>query len=130
MSQLIWSNEYSIGVPDIDHEHRQLIEFINRLYKKLGENGSEMTVEDFLNEVYKIMSAHFTHEEKMMREHNYAHYADHKSDHALLLDEIKELMFDFRETSEFDKDVLNEHLERWFTIHFRTKDAHLHKILN
>ena len=129
MHLITWSNEYSIGIPDIDREHRQLIELINRQFNKLDGDGSTVTVLEFLKEIHKDMSAHFANEEKIMRERGYDQYEDHKSEHALVLDEIKELMFDFKETSHFDKEVLGEHLKKWFIVHFKTKDARLHNKL-
>ena len=129
MSLIIWSDEYSIGVPDVDREHEQLIELINRLYNKFEEDSSETTVLEVLKEIHRDMSAHFSNEEKFMRERGYDQYVDHKSEHALLLDEIKEVMFYYEEISDFDKGALGEHLKKWFIVHFKTKDARLHNKL-
>ena len=36
MSPITWRDEYSVGLPDVDHEHRELIAMINELAASLG----------------------------------------------------------------------------------------------
>ena len=85
---------------------------------------------DFLGEVYAQISAHFALEEKIMRERGYDHYADHKADHEALLDGIRDIMDEQARGAYADYDeVLSAHLQSWFTLHFKTKDARLHRML-
>ncbi|MDH3671226.1 MAG: hemerythrin family protein [Gammaproteobacteria bacterium] len=129
MSLIEWKKEFLIGVPDVDHEHRELIELINRLHASLDRDDPPITVEEFLGDIYAQISAHFALEEKIMRHHNYDEYKEHKADHERLLDDIRDIMDDYQDDSRFDKERLAERLKSWFTLHFKTKDARLHKSL-
>jgi hemerythrin len=129
MPLLEWKQEFALGVPDVDHEHRELIELINVLYAHLEQKDSAISVEDFLGEIYAKISAHFALEEKIMREHTYDQYEDHKADHERLLDEIRDIMDAYEDDARFDKNELAACLSTWFTEHFKTKDARLHKYL-
>lgn len=130
MPLIEWRQEFALGVADVDHEHRELIELINELYRHLEQPGSDVSVEDFLGEIYAKISAHFALEEKIMRERTYDQYADHKADHERLLDEIRDIMDAYEDDTRFDKNELAACLSTWFTEHFKTKDARLHKHLH
>ena len=65
----------------------------------------------------------------MMREYKYDAYIDHKIDHERLLDEIRELMDDFEYLPEADFGNFGKELEAWFSGHFKSQDARLHRML-
>jgi hemerythrin len=129
MSLIDWRDEFSVGVPDVDHEHRQLIALINELYANMSREDRKYGVEDFLGEIYSQISAHFALEEKIMRQYRYDQYEDHKQDHERLLDELRDMMDEYEENASFSDAVLAEALRSWFTEHFKTRDARLHSHL-
>ena len=124
-----WQDNFSIGVPSVDYEHRQLVELINTLHADLSSGSPNYTVMDFLGEIYAKISAHFALEERIMREQQYDEYDAHKADHERLLDVLRDIMDDYEDGACFDEQVLAERLRTWFTEHFSTKDARFHKRL-
>ncbi len=129
MPLIEWRQEFSLGIPDVDHEHCELIGLINELYAHVQQKDSTVSVEDFLGEIYAKISAHFALEEKIMRERHYDQYQDHKADHERLLDEIRDIMDAYEDDAHFNESALAACLNSWFTEHFKTKDARLHKYL-
>ena len=129
MSLLQWKSEYAIGIEAVDHEHREMIDLINGLHDSLSEPDTEITIAEFLGEIYAKIAAHFALEERVMRERGYDEFADHKADHERLLDDIREIMDDYELRGTFDDDTLATRLRDWFGTHFSTKDARLHKYL-
>jgi len=129
MPLIEWKTEFSVGIAEVDHEHQQLIALINALYDVLPRDDAGHKVMDFLGEIYTQIAAHFALEEKIMRSRGYDQYADHKSDHERLLDELRDIMDDYEEKAYFNDRAFAEHLESWFTGHFKTQDARLHKYL-
>ena len=127
MSVLQWREEFSVGVEEVDHEHRELIELIRALQLKLHEGADTGEVIDILGEIYAQISAHFALEEKMMRESHYAAYADHKEDHETLLDDLRDIMDEVEDDGVLDEPRLTDDLDRWFSDHFKTHDAKLHR---
>lgn len=65
-----------------------------------------------------------------MRDSSYDQYIEHKGDHEVLLDDIRDLMDDAWDDPFFDRDSFGRRLSDWFGQHFRTKDARLHEILH
>lgn len=129
MALIEWKDEFSVGVPDVDHEHQELIALINELHAAMSSGDSEYTVMDFLGEIHAHVAAHFALEEKIMRERKYDQYAEHKADHEDLLDELRDIMDDYEENARFSDDEFAEAVGKWFTDHFKSRDARLHKHL-
>lgn len=131
MSLIQWKDEFKIGILSVDHEHRRMVEMINKLHSKLSEDADRDTIADFLGEIHALISAHFALEEKEMREMAYDEFEDHKADHEDLLDQIRDMMDELEQdrTGAVTR-TLGERLNRWFTEHFRTYDARLHGFLS
>ena len=129
MTLIAWKKQYSLGVPAIDYEHRELIELINELYASVQREGTDTSVADFLGELYTRITAHFALEEKIMRDSHYDEYLDHKTDHERLLDDIRDLMDDYDDGVYVDVERFGARLDDWFSEHFRTRDARLHKMI-
>jgi len=124
MALLTWNDRYSVGVEAVDHEHRELIDLINALHAAIGTGEAEDTEAQF-GDLLRAIAAHFALEEKLMREHRYSDYGTHKADHEVLLDEIRDMM-DGDAPSDSE---LARRLDAWFTRHFATHDAKLHRRL-
>jgi hemerythrin len=127
MQLLRWKDEYSVGIEAVDHEHRELIELINRLHDQLDAEDARLTVPAFFGDLLEGISAHFALEEKIMRELGYRRLTPHKDDHERLLDELREIMDAFERSEEIDAVELGRRLDTWFSRHFRTHDAEFHQ---
>lgn len=129
MKLLRWKEEYSVGILAVDHEHRQLIESINRLHDAFAAGDAAQTASAFFGDLLKEISAHFALEEKIMRDEGYSRLGPHKEDHERLLDELREIMDAFERSNEIDSYELALRLDSWFLYHFRSHDAELHHAL-
>jgi hemerythrin len=131
MSMLIeWKKEFELGVPEIDTEHRELIELINSTYAALQAQRQSSNIMAFLGEIFAKISAHFALEESIMRKYRYDGYLEHKKEHEKLLDDIRDIMDDYEDGIMPSEDELSRRLTDWFSEHFRTQDARLHKRLH
>lgn len=130
MSLLEWDERFLIGVPSVDYEHRELIGLVNEAYERLNRSGDKWAILDFLGEIYTRVSAHFALEERLMREKRYDRYAEHKTDHERLLDEILDIMDGYEDEKFFSDGQFARALRAWFGDHFQTHDARLHRKLD
>jgi hemerythrin-like metal-binding protein len=130
MALIEWREEFSIGIASVDYEHKGMIGMINQLHEEISATPSRDTVTDFLGEIHSLISAHFALEEREMLEMGYDAFEDHKDDHERLLDEIRDIMDAFEDDDSADyAEELGRRLEVWFTGHFKTQDARLHRFL-
>ena len=125
-----WRKEFETGVPDVDHEHQELVEIINALHAEIEGGAGPERVHDFLGEVFAKIAAHFALEESIMRKHAYDEYEAHKAEHERLLDDLRDIMDEVEAGSPEDyRRALSGTVRDWFVNHFKSKDARLHKKL-
>ncbi len=127
MKLLQWKEEYSVGIEAVDHEHKELIDLINRPHGELDASDARSTVPRFFGDLLKGISSHFALEEKFMRDLRYDELASHKGDHERLLDDLRGIMDAFELSEDVDRVELAQRLDAWFSHHFRTQDARLHQ---
>lgn len=130
MTPLEWKPEYSVGVEAVDHEHRELIDLVNRIGEALMSGRPMAEVEAVFGDLFRAISSHFALEERFMREHGYDQLAQHKADHERLLDELRDTMDDHHDGLEGSVERLTEAVGAWFAVHFQTHDARLHSRLS
>ena len=129
MPLLSWKPEYAVGIAAVDHEHRQLIDLINRLHDRFAAEGPASAVTELFGDLLRAISAHFALEEQLMRQRGYARLVEHKLDHERLLDEIRDLMDEVELGDAVPVNTLASRLDHWFTRHFAAHDAPLHRAL-
>jgi len=129
MALLQWKDQYSVGIEAVDYEHKELIDLINRLYAEFAKVGADSSIEAFFGDLLKGISAHFALEERFMRERSYDQLAQHKADHERLIDELRDMMDEDLGADQMSSSNLLERLDAWFSRHFETHDARLHKAL-
>ncbi len=130
MPLLNWRDEFELGIPAVDYEHRELFELINQIHERIGSSSSRDAIIDGLDEIYARIASHFALEEREMRDRGYDGYESHKAEHERLLDGIREIMENFEHGlySNYEE-ALAKHLGSWFELHFSTQDARLHRMM-
>jgi len=80
MLQIEWRQEYSVGVPELDAQHRHMIELLAGLVKFTNSGG---VVDPFtaLAEVNRYAEEHLQQEELILSVRGYPDYARHKAEH-------------------------------------------------
>jgi hemerythrin len=130
MALLEWKRHFELGIPEVDHEHQELIRLINSVHESLRQKPTVEEVSAVLGEIHSLISAHFALEEKNMRSWAYPGYEEHKRDHEALLDEIRDTMDECSTELPLDRAAFSAKLNAWFENHFRTQDARLHTFLH
>jgi hemerythrin len=128
MTLIKWTEEFRLGIDQVDAEHKALIELINGLYDVMQVGADYVQIVEILGEIYSQIAVHFAHEEDLMRESGYTRYEEHREDHETLLDDLREIMDEVEADGSFDEIELSSDLNRWFVDHFRTHDAKLYKV--
>lgn len=127
MSLIEWKDEFDLGIEEIDREHRALVALINALHDAMSAGAGRADIVEGISQIYSLVSAHFAREEAFMRETRYMAYAEHKEDHEVLLDDLRDILDEVRRNGEYEEARLSADLQYWFAEHFRTYDAHLHR---
>ena len=116
MHQIIWKEEYLIGVEEIDRQHMDFVKLINRLniIKEYGDN-LEYSLR-LMAEVAKYADYHFTCEENIMYLTKYPDLEKQEKAHKEMLAEYGNLMQSIQNKEAVIEDVI-KYLEAWFAQH-------------
>jgi len=125
MKDLVWDKVLSVGIDAIDEDHHRLVDLFNMLNQSVSEGAAPDYLTALLEELINCTVWHFSHEERLMLQHRYAGYAEHKSEHQDLIKSVRQLQKKIIESGGFDADADLEFLESWLTMHILSNDMKL-----
>ena len=115
-----WQKSFSVGVDEIDEQHKHFIKILNKVHNKLDEENKDL--KDEIDELVEYARIHFSTEERYFDEWKYPFEDEHKIVHAkLTLDVLKfKQRFD---NGERIADELTEFLKEWLGVHLKVYDG-------
>ncbi len=116
-----WHDGLSVGIEEIDEQHRILVDLLNELNQALIDGRSGTACRDILDRLAQYTRIHFTTEESLMRLLHYPQYERHQQEHQRLLDEMKNLQGEL-DRGELITFELMEFLKNWLTKHIAEVD--------
>jgi hemerythrin len=81
MAYLQWSDDFSVKVPELDEQHKRLIDMINMLHEALIAHKGREALKKIIDELDKYVLVHFSTEEQYMQKYHYPAYIIHKAEH-------------------------------------------------
>ena len=122
-----WKDSLLVGVPEIDSQHRKLVEAIDQLMDACREGKGRATIEQTLIFTVSYTKDHFADEEKLQAQYVYPDMPAHKQLHKQFVADITALV------QEFEQDgpnvaltgKLNKTLVGWLINHISTEDKKL-----
>jgi hemerythrin len=120
-----WSEEYLIGIPVIDAQHKRLFELIKELANAINEGRDERELTEILQVLDQYKTRHFQLEEKYMLESNYPGLAEQQEAHRYFGKRFGELlrMLASNETEKDTGNTIKEELSQWLTEHVTGLDV-------
>lgn len=79
---MVWSEELSVGVKQIDDQHKALIQAVNDLFEACSEGKGRKKIADTMEFLQNYVVLHFGEEEKQQQHYGYPDYPNHKKLHA------------------------------------------------
>jgi len=127
---LPWSNLYSIGVQEIDDQHRVLVGLLNRLGAAREDTANSGLVGKVLASLVAYIHEHFACEERLMREHGYPSSDAHIAAHGKLFERVEQMVAQHRQGTPPTLDELTSFLRQWLISHILHTDKALGLALN
>jgi len=120
MQPLEWSEDYSVGIPELDVQHRQLMELASELIRvvNLGESVKPDPV--IVEKMAEYAERHLRREELVLRVRGYPDYLEHKAEH----DEYRRKIVALRAQSD-RRDLgvrIANFLNEWWRLHILISD--------
>ncbi len=117
-----WIKEYSIGIPEIDEQHKKLLSFAENLYQNIILNKNNYVISKSIDFLIDYTDTHFKSEEKMMLESGYQDYNQHIEIHNSLLNDVKKYVGQLDNDTPIIIDEFQKFLKNWIIEHILTTD--------
>lgn len=122
MEIINWKNEFSVGVAELDAQHKKLLAMINRLIADQKELTDPKMIAELLMEMTDYAEVHFRAEEHLMTEYGYESKDQHTVAHQDFIDKTRS----FLSAGEVGPNILStallDFLGKWLINHILTED--------
>jgi len=123
LEQMAWRDEFSVGVAELDEQHRQLIQMIN-LLAVCGDTRSPAGAErytEILCGMFDYCQRHFTAEEKYLHGIDYPGIVAHNREHNAFVEKMTE--FSLKSAAGIrDVGAVHNYLRHWLLEHILKSD--------
>lgn len=122
MPYFLWSHKYSVGVEELDNQHKILIDILNNLYKAMEDKKNRAALGKVIQELIDYARVHFHAEEQYMIENEYKDFLQHKKEHEVFIKNVQDFCNDYKSgkfTLLFEISVF---LKNWLIQHICTSD--------
>lgn len=122
MPYITWQDNLSVGLKEIDLQHRHLISMINRMYDAMILNTGRSIQRDIIYELNDYVQYHFETEENLLRSCNYEGIELHIVEHQQFTAEVMELKGRIDRTSQVLSIEILTLLRDWLQNHILNSD--------
>jgi hemerythrin-like metal-binding protein len=92
---LTWSEDMSVGIPEVDEDHKRFFDLINMLNRSITTGKESSLIMKTLQCIIDDAVSHFAHEEKLFREWHYPEADAHAKKHANVVKALEVLQHKF-----------------------------------
>ncbi|WP_265264529.1 bacteriohemerythrin [Spirulina subsalsa] len=122
-----WNDSMKIGIPEIDQQHKQLIDQMDLLVQALRNNQGKAEVQKIVSFLEVYVNEHFGFEEECMHRYRCPVASQNKNAHQKFIQNLREIQVELKHNEPSLLVVLkvNENLLDWFINHIRKIDTQL-----
>ncbi|MCB1758180.1 MAG: bacteriohemerythrin [Gammaproteobacteria bacterium] len=122
--QVVWKESYSVGVGQLDDDHKRLIDLLNRFQVAFRYHTGEEFERKTLDELVDYTKYHFEREEQMMEAAGYPDLAAHKEIHRSMIDKVEGFREEYKQLGHEALDGVANYLSDWLIEHINVTDKH------
>lgn len=121
MMDFEWRDEYSIGVDEIDVQHKRFLAILKAAHAVGEASQADPAVIKVVDELSKYTQFHFQSEEQLMQLYFYPRYFEQKKEHERILKELGARLAEIRKNNA-GLTALMLFLIKWFVNHTTYED--------
>jgi hemerythrin-like metal-binding protein/PAS domain S-box-containing protein len=131
MTILVWSEDYGIGLADVDQQHQGLVDMINRLDDAIADGAPATVIARLLADLKAYTHYHFSAEEHLMRDLDCdsAHLRLHLRQHRDFERSLEQFARAYEVNGSVVAGSLLEFLLKWLMSHIMGSDKEMGRIL-
>lgn len=89
MKLVEWSAAMELGIPELDEQHKRLVELLSELYASCERREGGEGVRRSVRGMMRYAVEHFSFEERMMRDAEYGALEVHRREHEHFMDQVQ-----------------------------------------
>ncbi len=124
-----WDDSYSVGLPEIDRQHKILVDLVNELNMIYELKLDEIFVHRVLQGLIDYTAFHFSFEEDLLERSGYDGFVMHKEKHNKLVQQVMAFKQQFEAEGVAILDDLMVFLTKWLNKHIKVFDKEYGKFL-
>lgn len=120
-----WDNKYSVGVPLIDKQHKELVSITNELFVACVDSsgsGLDSTFQSAVKRAVDYVRTHFKDEEGLQKQSAYPHFTEHKAEHEKFVKELLKFVKAYESGQKFVPNNFVRYLRDWLLEHIAIND--------
>ena len=117
-----WEDKFSVGISEIDDEHRGLIGILNKAVIANGHDDNTVETLELLGDIIEYSRKHFSTEEAYMLKFKFPEYQLHKKEHLDFTDMTIRNYHDFISGDYQIANEILEYLKQWLVNHILVTD--------
>jgi hemerythrin len=117
-----WKPEYSIGVPELDEDHKNLIGLLNQVIAAISSPDKKALLTQTLNAALVYTKSHFQREEEFLSKGGYPGLEEHKASHQALVQDIVRFRLGLLSGDAMSVVELHKFFSNWLISHIRSED--------
>lgn len=119
MNKIVWTDDFTVGVKEIDNQHKKITEVFNGLIDQPNLCSGSEAIGVSLDLLTSLFSSHFVLEEHLMKKNALEQFDAHKAEHEESKMKIAEFCAAVRENQEDKANDLLGFLCDWWESHMR-----------
>jgi hemerythrin len=117
-----WNAGYSVNIGSIDAQHQNLFAIGRELFAAMSAGRGKAVLAQVLDRLVQYTTAHFAHEERLLKLHNYRDYAAHKAEHDALVKQVLQFQAEFARGQAMMSVQLLQFIKDWLEKHINGSD--------
>jgi len=122
MPAISWNDDYRVGVPELDAQHRRLFDLAKRLDAEIGLGAKRETTAQVLTQLLDYAKTHFTAEERYLAEWGYPDQLLHHSEHKAFEEKLRDFCEAFASGRHGLVSDMHDYLTEWISSHILGSD--------
>jgi len=121
-SILEWNDSLKVNIRQIDEHHKQLVSYINELYRAMKGGKPRQVSGKILGDLINYTAYHFQYEEGLFDQYGYPETVQHKELHKKLVAKVVDFQKQFEQGDSKLEMSLMEFLKDWLVNHIMKTD--------
>ncbi len=118
---LEWTDELSVGIPEVDEDHKRFIKLVNGLNQAILDRQGLAEIRKCMQLLLDDAEQHFAHEERLFKQWNYPDSDEHAEKHAQVTEELHAIKDEFN---------LKNTEYKWIAAGLKIKEALIEHLMN